>query len=338
MIKRAIVTLTEGKDLDYEMASGVMNEIFTGEATPVQIAGFLTALHMKGESVVEITALAEGMRAAATPFDRGGDALDIVGTGGDRAYSVNISTMSALLSAAAGCRVAKHGSRSSTSFCGSSECLEALGANISLEPDASRKILDEIGFTFLYAQKYHPAMRYVSGVRRDLGIPTIFNILGPHANPAKANIQLMGVYSESLVEPLAHVLANVGVERGMVVYGTDGLDEISLSSPTVYCSFEGEHFECGRITPEQFGFKRCKKDELVGGNPEVNAAIARRTLSGEPGPVLDSVLLNAGVAIHLYQKISIEEGIAAAREAVASGRAKQTLEDYVALTRKYAAD
>ncbi|MGM9681535.1 MAG: anthranilate phosphoribosyltransferase [Eubacteriales bacterium] len=341
MIRESISLLAEGKNLDYDSALAVMNEIMTGEATPSQIAGFLTALHIKGETVEEITAFANGMRAVATPFDRGGDTLEIVGTGGDKAGTVNLSTMAALVSAAAGCRVTKHGNRAASSKCGTADSLEALGAVLTLEPRQSRELLDQIGFAFLFAQKYHPAMRFVAAPRKELGIPTVFNILGPLANPAKANIQLMGVYSESLVEPLAHVLSNLGVERGMVVFGTDVMDEISPSAPTKVCEFSNGKFESYLMIPEQYGFTRGKKSDLVGGLPEENAGKIRRILGGTVETdadrvITDAVLLNAGAAIHLYKQVSVEEGIAQARAAIESGRAKATMEGYVSLSQKLA--
>lgn len=341
MIRESISLLAEGKNLDYDTALGVMNEIMTGAATPAQIAGFLTALHIKGETVEEITAFANGMRAVATPFDRGGDTLEIVGTGGDKAGTVNLSTMAALVSAAAGCRVTKHGNRAASSKCGTADCLEALGAVLTLEPEQSRQLLDQVGFAFLFAQKYHPAMRFVAAPRKEMGIPTVFNLLGPLSNPAKANIQLMGVYSEKLVEPLAHVLSNLGVERGMVVFGTDVLDEITISAPTKVCEFENGKFETYLLTPEQYGFNRGKKSDLVGGLPAENAEKVRRVLSGTvetdaDRAITDAVLLNAGAAIHLYKQVSVEEGVAQARAAIESGKAKAALEGYVNLSQELA--
>lgn len=331
MIQEAIAALCTGENLTRETAGAVMNEIMTGAATPAQIAGFLTALHIKGESVDEITACAEGMRAVATPFDYPGDRLEIVGTGGDKAGSVNISTMAAFVCAAAGCKVTKHGNRAASSKCGAADCLEALGADITVSPEVSRRLLDSTGFCFLFAQKYHTAMRYVGGVRKELKIPTVFNILGPLANPAKANLQLLGVYTQTLLEPLAHVLANLGVKRGMVVYGTDVLDEISISAPTAVCEFdESGRFERYEITPEQFGFARADKSAIAGGTPAENAAIAREILSGKACPAADAVLLNAGAALHIAKEIPISDGVALAREQIASGAALRAMEAYVA--------
>ncbi len=329
MIQEAIAALCAGENLNYTDANAVMNEIMTGAATPAQIASFLTALHIKGETVDEITACAVGMRAVATPFEYEGDRLEIVGTGGDRAGSVNISTMASFVCAAAGYKVTKHGNRAASSKCGAADCLEALGADITIEPEHSRRLLDETGFCFLFAQKYHPAMRFVGGVRRELKIPTVFNILGPLANPAHANLQLLGVYTDALLEPMAQVLSNVGVKRGMVVYGTDCLDEISLSAPTKVVEFEDGNFTSYEITPEQFGFTRCEKSDLAGGTPAENAAIAREILSGKPCPAADAVLLNAGAALHIAKGVSIEEGIAIAREVIADGRAIAALDAYV---------
>lgn len=264
MIKEAINLLVQRKDLSSEMMSDVMEEIMTNQATDAQKASFLTALAMKGETIGEITAAAKVMRAHCERFLNDMNVLEIVGTGGDGSNTFNISTLSALVTSAAGIPVAKHGNRAASSKCGTADCLEALGVKIDIAPALSAQLLKEINICFLFAQKYHTAMRFVGGVRKEMGIRTLFNILGPLANPAGATMQLLGVYSEDLVEPLAHVLKNLGVKRAMVVYGTDSIDEISLSAPTKVCEFKGDEFKSYEITPEQFGLKRCKKEELIG--------------------------------------------------------------------------
>lgn len=330
MIKEAINTLVNGKDLTDEVMTQVMEEIMTGEATDAQKASFLTALSIKGETIDEITAAAKVMSSKCTPFNNEGDALEIVGTGGDKANSFNISTLSAIVAAAAGVHVAKHGNRAASSKCGTADCLEALGVNIDIEPEHSEKLLKEDGICFLFAQKYHPAMRFVGAVRKEMGIRTMFNVLGPLSNPARANMQLMGVYDEKLVEPLAHVLKNLGLKKLMVVYGMDCLDEISLSAPTKVCEYRDGEFKSYEITPEQFGFTRCKKEELVGGEPAANAQIAREILDGVEGPKMDAVLLNAGAAIYIVTDgITIEQGIEKAREMITSGKAKAKLEQFI---------
>ncbi len=330
MIKEAINTLVNGKDLTDEVMTQIMEEIMTGEATDAQKASFLTALSIKGETIDEITAAAKVMSSKCTPFNNEDDALEIVGTGGDKANSFNISTLSAIVAAAAGVHVAKHGNRAASSKCGTADCLEALGVKIDIEPEHSEKLLKEDGICFLFAQKYHPAMRFVGAVRKEMGIRTMFNVLGPLSNPARANMQLMGVYDEKLVEPLAHVLKNLGLKKLMVVYGMDCLDEISLSAPTKVCEYRDGEFKSYEITPEQFGFTRCKKEDLVGGEPAANAQIAREILDGVEGPKMDAVLLNAGVAIYIATDgITIEQGIEKAREMITSGKAKAKLEQFI---------
>lgn len=310
-----------------------MNEIMEGEASAVQMSSYLTALSMKGETVEEITASAAGMRAHCVRLLHDMDVLEIVGTGGDGANSFNISTTSSLVISAAGVPVAKHGNRAASSKCGAADVLEALDVNITIAPEKSRELLEKIGICFLFAQNYHIAMKYVAPVRKELGIRTIFNILGPLANPAGANMELMGVYDESLVEPLAHVLANLGVKRALVVYGTDGLDEISLSAPTKVCEVKDGTFTSYEITPEQFGLTRCRKEELVGGTPEENAQITRDILAGKPGPKRDAVLMNAGAALYMAGKTdSIQAGIDLAKEIIDSGKAAAQLEKFVELS------
>ena len=333
MIKDAISLLVKGNDLSTEMMTTVMEEIMTNEATDAQKASFLTALAMKGETIDEITAAAKVMRSHCERFLNDMDVLEIVGTGGDGSNTFNISTLSAIVASAAGIPVAKHGNRAASSKCGTADCLEALGVKIDIAPALSAQLLKDIDICFLFAQKYHTAMRFVGGVRKEMGIRTLFNILGPLANPAGANMQLLGVYSEDLIEPLAHVLCNLGVKRAMVVYGTDSIDELSLSAPTKVCEFRGNNFKTYEITPEQYGFKRCAKEDLVGGTPEDNAKIALDILNDQPGPKLDAVLLNAGAAIYIASdNITMEDAIAKARVLIESGAAKKQLETFIEKT------
>ena len=333
MIKDAISLLVKGNDLSTEMMTTVMEEIMTNEATDAQKASFLTALAMKGETIDEITAAAKVMRSHCERFLNDMDVLEIVGTGGDGSNTFNISTLSAIVASAAGIPVAKHGNRAASSKCGTADCLEALGVKIDIAPALSAQLLKDIDICFLFAQKYHTAMRFVGGVRKEMGIRTLFNILGPLANPAGANMQLLGVYSEDLIEPLAHVLCNLGVKRAMVVYGTDSIDELSLSAPTKVCEFRGNNFKTYEITPEQYGFTRCAKEDLVGGTPEDNAKIALDILNDQPGPKLDAVLLNAGAAIYIASdNITMADAIAKARVLIESGAAKKQLETFIEKT------
>ena len=333
MIKEAISTLVKRENLSTEIMEQVMEEIMTNQATDAQKASFLTALAMKGETIDEITAAAKVMRCHCEKFLNDMDVLEIVGTGGDGSNTFNISTLSSMVVSAAGIPVAKHGNRAASSKCGTADCLEALGVKIDAAPARSAQILKEINICFLFAQKYHTAMRFVGGIRKEMGIRTLFNILGPLANPAGASMQLLGVYSEALVEPLAHVLSNLGVKKAMVVYGTDSIDEISLSAPTKVCEVRNGEFKSYEITPEMFGLKRCKKEELIGGTPVENAEIATDILEGKQGAKLDAVLLNAGAAIYIASDgITMNEAIDKARDIINSGRAKAQLEKFVKLS------
>lgn len=334
MIVEATKKVVEGIDLTEEEAERVMDEIMSGEAQQINMAAFLTALRMKGETVGEITAFAKGMRKHGTKVPVSGDVLEIVGTGGDEANSINISTTAGIVAAAAGCKVAKHGNRSVSSKSGAADCLEALGVKLDLEPEKNAEVLEQANFCFMFAQKYHAAMRFVGPVRKGIGLRTVFNILGPLANPAGANVELMGVYSEDLVEPLAHVLSNLGVKRALVVYGQDRLDEISISAPTTCVEVSDGVFQKYEITPEQFGFTRCRKSDLAGGDGAENARIAERILKGECTDArADAVLMNAGAGIYLMNGASsIGEGIRIARETIQSGKAYETLQNFVKLT------
>ena len=336
MIKEAIVKLSKKQDLAYAEAEAVMDEIMSGQATPVQMSAYLTALSLKGETIDEITASAAGMRAHCIKLLHNLDVLEIVGTGGDGSNSFNISTTSSLVIAAGGVPVAKHGNRAASSKSGAADVLEALGVKITLTPERSAEILKKINICFLFAQNYHIAMKYVAPIRKELGIRTVFNILGPLSNPAGANMELMGVYDQSLVEPLAQVMANLGVNRGMVVYGQDSLDEISMCAPTSVCEIRDGKFTSYEITPEQFGYERCEKGALTGGTPAENAEITKAILKGEEkGPKRQAVCLNAGAALYIAGKAaSIEEGVKLAESLIDSGAALKKLEEFVEETNK----
>lgn len=336
MIKEAIIKLSKKQDLAYTEAEAVMDEIMSGQATPVQMSAYLTALALKGETIDEITASAAGMRAHCIKLLHNLDVLEIVGTGGDGSNSFNISTTSSLVIAAGGVPVAKHGNRAASSKSGAADVLEALGVKITLTPERSAEILKKINICFLFAQNYHIAMKYVAPIRKELGIRTVFNILGPLSNPAGANMELMGVYDQSLVEPLAQVMANLGVNRGMVVYGQDSLDEISMCAPTSVCEIRDGKFTSYEITPEQFGYERCEKGALTGGTPAENAEITKAILKGEEkGPKRQAVCLNAGAALYIAGKAaSIEEGVKLAESLIDSGAALKKLGEFVEETNK----
>ena len=334
MIKEAIVKIVDKQDLTYDEAYSVMNEIMSGETSPTQNAAFLAALSTKStkaETIDEIAGCAAAMRDHALKVPHDMDVLEIVGTGGDNAHSFNISTTSALVIAASGVKVAKHGNRAASSLCGTADCLEALGVNLDLSPEKCVELLKKIGICFFFAQKYHTSMKYVGPIRKELGIRTVFNILGPLTNPVSPNMQLLGVYDASLVEPLARVLTSLGVKSGMVVYGTDKLDEISASAPTLVCEFRDGNYKTYTITPEQFGFTSCKKEDLVGGTPTENAAITLGILKGEDkGPKRNAVLLNAGAALYIAGKAdSFENGIKLAGELIDNGAALAKLEEFI---------
>lgn len=334
MIKEALHIVIENEDLSYEMTKLVMDEIMSGEATNAQIAAFLTAMRMKGETIDEITACAAVMREHCTKLEHSHDVLDIVGTGGDEAFTFNISTVSAFVIASAGIPVAKHGNRSVSSKCGAADLLEALGANIAISAEQSAEVLERTGMTFMFAPTYHASMKYAAPVRKEMGARTIFNILGPLANPAGASLQLLGVYDEALVLPMASVLSNLGVKRALVVHGNDGLDEITLTDTTTVCEVNGSYFDNYVLDPQEFGFTLCKPEDLRGGDANENAEIVRKILSGEDtGPKCDVVLLNAGAAIYLGGKAdSIESGIEIADVLIDSGAAYERMENFIKAT------
>ena len=336
MIQDAIVKIVNKEDLTYEEAYSVMNEIMSGETRPTQNAAFLAALSTKStkaETIPEIAGCAAAMREHAVRVDTGMELMEIVGTGGDGAHSFNISTTAALVTAAGGIKVAKHGNRAASSRCGTADCLEALGVNIEQSPAKCTELLEKVGMCFFFAQKYHSSMRYVGSIRKELGIRTVFNILGPLTNPGRPQMQLLGVYDAYLVEPLAQVLISLGVKRGMVVYGQDKLDEISLSAPTSVCEFKDGWFKSYTIAPEDFGLKRCAKSDLTGGSPQENAQITLDILGGAPGPKRDAVLMNAGAALYLGGKADdLAQGIRLAGSLIDSGAAMQTLQNLITLS------
>jgi anthranilate phosphoribosyltransferase len=343
MIREAIIRAARRENLDYDTAYAVMDEIMGGQASDIQMSAFLTAMAVKGETIEEITASAAGMRkhcvrilhdaAEKLPFD----VLEIVGTGGDRSNSFNISSTSALVISAAGVPVAKHGNRAASSRSGAADVFEALGVNISVPPAVSLRLLKTIGLCFLFAQNYHLSMKYVAPVRKELGIRTIFNILGPLANPAGANMQLLGVYEEALIEPMARVLAKLGVRDALVVFGQDGLDEVSLSAPTSVCEVRSGGFKSYTIAPEDAGLPRCRKEDLEGGTPEENAAIALAILRGERGPKRDAVVLNSAAALYIANPaISLADAAKTAERTIDSGKALAQLESFISLSRESA--
>ena len=332
MIKEAIVKIVDKQDLTYEEAYSVMNEIMSGETSSTQNAAFLAALSTKStksETIHEIAGCAAAMRSHALKVTHNMDVLEIVGTGGDGSHSFNISTTSALIAASGGIKVAKHGNRAASSKCGAADCLEALGINIDLAPEKCKELLEKAGICFLFAQKYHTSMKYVGSIRKELGIRTVFNILGPLTNPASPSMQLLGVYDPSLAEPLARVLSNLGVKRGLVVYGLDKMDEISASAPTIVCEVNNGKYLSYTIKPEDFGLNSCHKEDLAGGTPEENAAITLSVLNGEKGAKRNAVLLNAGAALYIGGKAdSMKEGVLLAAELIDSGKAFATLEAF----------
>ena len=338
MIQRAIVKIVNKEDLTYDEAYAVMNEIMSGETTPTQNAAFLAALSTKSaraETTDEIAGCAAAMRAHAQKVETDMDLFEIVGTGGDNAHSFNISTTSALVAAAGGMKVAKHGNRAASSQCGTADCLEALGVNIRQSSAKCVELLREVGMCFFFAQQYHTSMKYVGAIRKELGFRTVFNILGPLTNPGTPSMQLLGVYDGYLAEPLAQVLVNLGVKRGMVVYGQDKLDEISLSAPTKICEIREGWFKSYEIAPEDFGFERCTKADLKGGTPQENAEITLDILNGAKGYKRNAVLMNAGASLYIGGKAqNMADGIALAEKLIDSGKALETLNRLIAISNR----
>jgi len=335
MIKEMIVKTAAGENMSYDEAYDTIDEVMSGKTSPVQTAAFLTALHIKGETVEEISGAAAAMRDKATPVAHKSPVLEIVGTGGDKAQSMNVSTTAAFLAAAAGVKVAKHGNRAATSKCGTADALEALGGVLALEPDVNERLIEEAGFCFMFAQKYHTAMKYVGPVRKEIGIQTIFNVLGPLTNPTKPEYFLLGVYKEELVDEIAEALKKLGVKRAMVVYGQDVLDEISVSAKTSVAEFKEdgiiEHYE---IDPADFdipaGYTR---DDIKGGEPEVNAEITKNILSGKTdGAKRYVVLINAAAAIHIATGLSMKDAYKKAEETMNSGKGIDVIKKYVEIS------
>ena len=338
MIRQAIEKIVNKGDLSYDEAYSVMNEIMSGESTATQNAAFLAALSTKSaraETIDEIAGCAAAMRDHATRVETGMELFEIVGTGGDNAHSFNISTTSALVAAAGGVKVAKHGNRAASSLCGTADCLEALGVNIRQSPKRCIELLNEVGICFFFAQQYHSSMKYVGAIRRELGFRTVFNILGPLTNPGSPTMQLLGVYDEYLAAPLAQVLCGLGIKKGMVVYGQDKLDEISMSAPTTVCEIRDGWYRTSVIKPEDFGFTRCSREELRGGTPEENAIITRDILNGAPGPKRQAVLLNAGAALYIAGKAeNMKDGTVLAAELIDSGKVQTTLQRFIEVSNR----
>ena len=335
MIRQAIFKVSKKEDLTYDEAYRTMDEIMGGAASEVQMSSYLTAMAMKGETIDEITASAEAMRNHCIRLLNDVDALEIVGTGGDGSNTFNISTTSSIVISAAGVPVAKHGNRSASSKCGAADVLEELGVNIQIEPDKSLQCLKENNICFLFAQNYHIAMRYVASVRRELGIRTIFNILGPLTNPAGATMQVLGVYDKELVEPLAKVLNNLGVKSALSVYGIDGMDEISVSDKTCVCEIKDGEIKSYEIDPSDFGFEKCSIEDLVGGNPKENARITLDILKGQKGPKRNAVVLNSAAGLYVAGAAeSIGDGVKIAEDMIDSGKALQQLENFIEFTNR----
>ncbi len=333
MIKEAILKVYKHQDLTYEEAYQTMDEIMTGEASEVQMSAYLTAMAMKGETIEEITASAEAMRAHCIRLLNDEEVLEIVGTGGDGSNTFNISTTSSIVISAAGVPVAKHGNRSASSKCGAADVLEELGVNINISPSRSLRCLKENNICFLFAQNYHLSMKYVAPVRKELSIRTIFNILGPLTNPAGASMQVLGVYEKELVEPLMEVLKNLGVDSAVSVYGMDGMDEISVSDKTFVCELKDGKTMSYEISPEYFGMEMCSKEDLVGGDAKENAEITLSILKGEKGPKRNAVLLNSAAGLYVAGKVgSLREGVDLASEIIDSGKALEQLEKFIEFT------
>lgn len=335
MIKEAINSLVQGIDLTYDEMSECMNEIMDGKSTDSQIGAFLTALRVKGETVEEITAAASIMREKSTKINAPEDVLDTCGTGGDMSHTFNISTTVALVVAACGVPVAKHGNRSVSSQSGSADLLEALGINIQLGPDGVEKCLFETGFGFLFAPLFHPAMKYAIGPRREMGIRTIFNVLGPITNPAGAKRQIVGVFTDRFTEPIAHVLGNLGSDDVMVVHGEDGLDEITITNGTRVSRYSKGKLNTFYVSPEEFGFERCPREAILGGERDENARITLDILGGEKGPKREIVLMNSAAALVIAGKTDdLRDAVGIAAEAIDSKKTGEKLEQVIDVSKK----
>lgn len=332
MIKEAIVKIVDKQDLTYDEAYAVMSEIMNGETSQVQNAAFLAALttkSTKAETIDEISGCAAAMRDHATKVEPGMEVMDIVGTGGDGAHSFNISTTAALVLAAGGVKVAKHGNRAASSSSGTADCLEALGVNIHQDPAKCRELLGTAGICFLFAQNYHASMQYVGSIRRELGIRTVFNILGPLTNPVSPAMMLLGVYDEALVEPLAKVMSSLGVKRGLVVYCQAKLDELTTCAPNTVCEIKDGYYKTYVIRPEDFGFARSEKTALAGGTPRENAETTLAILRGDQGPKRDTVLMNAGAGLYVAGKApSLADGVKLAGALIDSGASLAKLDAF----------
>lgn len=338
MIADAIKRIVDGQHLDREAMHDIFSYVMDGKATDVQKSALLVALRMKGETADEITGAAMAMRERVTPLDVDSERLiDTCGTGGDGRGTFNISTVAAIVAAGAGAMVAKHGNRAVSSSCGSADLLGALGVHLDLDAPRMSAVLRRTGISFLFAPKLHPAMSAVAGVRRELGVRTIFNVLGPLTNPAFARRQVLGVYSDHLVELLARVLLALGAEHALVVHSRDGLDEISLSAPTHVCELRSGELRSGEITPDDLGLPAHRLESIAGGGVETNVRIALSILEGETGPRHDIVAANAGAALYVAGIApTLRDGVELARESIASGRARRKLDDLIAASREAA--
>lgn len=335
MIKQAISKISNYENLEISETKEIINKMMKNEISSPLIASFLTALTMKGETPNEITGCVQSMRENCLNFETKENSLfEIVGTGGDKLDTFNISTVSSIVTSAAGVKIAKHGNRASSSLCGSADVLEALGINLNVDSKKNAEILEDIGFCFLFAQHYHSAMKYVAPIRKEIGIKTIFNIAGPLSNPAKLNTTLMGVYDKKLFQPLSQTLLKLNINNALLVNGNDNMDEISLTGPTNICEIKDGYVSYYKIQPEDFNLKRCSIDKLKGGNAKENAEIAINILKGNSTEEQKNIVLfNSGCSLYITKKAkSIEQGISIARETIESGKAITLLEKYRRLT------
>ena len=335
MIQEAIESVVAGRSLSMEDAAQAMNEIMTGDATPAQFGAFVTALRLKGETPDEVAGMARVMREKSLHVEVDGPLVDTCGTGGDASGTFNISTTAGFVVAGAGVKVAKHGNRAMSGACGSADVLEELGVQIDLGPEGVKRCLDEVGFGFMFAQKFHPSMRFAAGPRREIGIRTVFNILGPLTNPAGANAQLIGVADPAVGETMADVLGRLGSSHALVVHGSDGLDELTLGGETQVWELRDGAVSTSTVTPEDLGLGRVQPDELRVGSPEESAAVLRSVLDGSAGPARDMVLANAAGALLAADRVTtLKEGVAVAAESIDSGVARGKLDALVELSQR----